>query len=176
MFLDDGVSRDSALHNGVKTEGYSSTKEGKGRWADVDLDPEAKNKYREIHLEHVSTHLESNITHQISPNESEYTQIWSPVTSNTKPRLFGGSSSTCKRTLTITTPHDEFNPTNIGDDLTIVFWHDPTTVVTKTMPEVQVAGCTAGMCKNDIELKASVVTIPITACTVKSKIVMTITY
>lgn len=177
MFLDDGVSRDSALHNGVKTEGYSSTKEGKGRWADVDLDPEAKNKYREIHLEHVSTHLHSNITHQISPNESGYTQIWSPVASNTKPRLFlGGSPSVCKRTLTITTPHDEFNPTNIGDDLTIVFWHDPTATVTKTTPEVQVTGATAGICKNDIDLKASVVTIPITACTVKSKIVMTITY
>lgn len=53
MFLDDGVSRDSALHNGVKTEGYNTTKEGKGRWADIDLDPEAKNKYREICVEHV---------------------------------------------------------------------------------------------------------------------------
>lgn len=53
MFLDDGVSRDSALHNGVKTEGYNTNKEGKGRWADVDLDPEAKNKYREISVEHV---------------------------------------------------------------------------------------------------------------------------
>lgn len=55
MFLDDGVSRDSALYNGIKTEGYSSAKEGKGRWADVDLDPEAKNKYREIFVEHVRT-------------------------------------------------------------------------------------------------------------------------
>lgn len=64
MFLDDGVSRDSALYNGIKGEGYNGSKEGKGRWADVDLDPEAKNKYREIFIEHVRT---QPVAYNLSP-------------------------------------------------------------------------------------------------------------
>lgn len=78
--------------------------------------------------------------------------------------------------LTITTPHDEFNPTKIGDDYTFVLWHEPGVEVTKSSPELQVTGATPGMCKNDIDLKASVITIPITACTMKNKVVITVNY
>lgn len=90
--------------------------------------------------------------------------------------LGGSSSSNGKRTITVTTPHDEFNPTKIGDDYTFVIWHDPCMEVTKTSPELQVTGANPGMCMNDINLKASVITIPITACTMKNKVVMTVTY
>lgn len=88
----------------------------------------------------------------------------------------GSASSVCKRTVTITTPHDEYNPTDIGDDVTFVLWHDPSVDVTKTMPDVQVTGATSSTCRNDIELKATVVMVPITAFTAKSKIVITATY
>ncbi|KAG0639095.1 glycosyl hydrolases family 31-domain-containing protein [Tuber brumale] len=55
MFLDDGVSRDSAPNayvDGEKvTVAYSSTDEGNPCFADVDTDLEAKNKFREIVFE-----------------------------------------------------------------------------------------------------------------------------
>lgn len=57
MFLDDGVSRDSAPNAYIDSEkvaaAYASTGEGKDRFADVDTDPEAKNKFREIVFEQV---------------------------------------------------------------------------------------------------------------------------
>lgn len=57
-----------------------------------------------------------------------------------------------------------------------MLWHDPSVTVTKTVPDIQVTGVTASTCRNDIELKATVVTIPITAFTMKSKMVITATY
>ena len=52
MYLDDGVSRDSApnayIDNEKMAAAYASIGEGKGRFADIDTDPEAKNKFREI--------------------------------------------------------------------------------------------------------------------------------
>lgn len=48
MFLDDGVSRDSAPKKDVSA--------GEGNpWADLDADPDADSKYREVRFEQVGT-------------------------------------------------------------------------------------------------------------------------
>lgn len=57
MFIDDGVSRDSAPNvytdGGIELASYRGDKEGTGRFADVDTDPDAKGYYREYHFQQV---------------------------------------------------------------------------------------------------------------------------
>lgn len=69
------------------------------------------------------------------------------------------------RTLTISTPHNEYDPKPIiGHNQHIVFWHDQDVNVTADFPKVEVTGATgAGQPYNDTTRKASVVTIPVDA-------------
>lgn len=51
MFLDDGVSRQSA----PTKKGYKGEGDTEGRWADSDMDKKAKNEFREVKIEQVRT-------------------------------------------------------------------------------------------------------------------------
>ncbi|RPA96223.1 hypothetical protein L873DRAFT_1791713 [Choiromyces venosus 120613-1] len=129
MFLDDGISRDSAPNAYIDGEevrvDYKSADEGKDRFADVDTDPEAKNKFREIVFEQVYISSQSSPPYDANVNLNKQQSF---------------NFQTKKRTLKITVPRDNFDPSDyIGDVITLVFWHDPSSSCTRSQ-EVKYEG------------------------------------